>query len=240
MRTEALMGFGPGQIKSDMELYLANCESLDDMLAATPRLEEWSTCISRGPQGHYEMTLAGIVAGHPNLPNGSAIETSAVAWLDQEPMGADATGATESDIATVRVVDAQVVDDKLVIVVAGDPGMSLYDLAAAERAIEAAFVCEVDVVTERMIKSRNASEIRLIRITITYDAAPVGYIHIGAVGVKPDGSAWAHSTRPSAGSCRNRPDGAARLDPSYRRSLSCTITPATFLICCNPKSEVHQ
>jgi hypothetical protein len=51
----------------------------------------------------------------------------------------------------MKVVSTHVDDGRLVIVVEKRDGMTLYELAAAEIAIEAARGCPVDVVTNTMI-----------------------------------------------------------------------------------------
>jgi predicted nucleotidyltransferase len=55
----------------------------------------------------------------------------------------------------LRLVDSFVREiGTLVIIIEPPPGASLYDLAAAELAIEKVLGCKVDVVTREMVKRR--------------------------------------------------------------------------------------
>jgi hypothetical protein len=52
-------------------------------LATAPRLDMWEACVGRdGDKGR--LVLRGEVRGHPSLPDGERIGTSAVVWLDRQ------------------------------------------------------------------------------------------------------------------------------------------------------------
>lgn len=71
-------------LERDMRAYMRGGQPSQIELTRAPTLDLWEVCVTRKPNGSRCLVLAGEVRGHPNLPNASRIETSAVQWLDRK------------------------------------------------------------------------------------------------------------------------------------------------------------
>lgn len=72
------------KLPNDIESYLRGEQPPSDKMDKAPRLEEWAPVIARGPAGGCCMTLSGTPFGHPQQPDGKALETSEIMWLDRK------------------------------------------------------------------------------------------------------------------------------------------------------------
>lgn len=126
-------------------------------LVTAPVIEEWQPVWINEAEG-FVMKIEGMAA------DGERIRTSAVALLDRHfewartknrvyRLGQQARHRYPAGGSVdVKVLSASVRDGRLVIVVEAPAEATYYDLAAAEDAIGAALGCEVDVVTNRMLR----------------------------------------------------------------------------------------
>lgn len=78
------MSMDAKKLMLDMERYLKGAKPEQIELTRAPTLDLWDVCVTREPNGERCLVLSGEVRGHPTLPNGRRIETSAVQWLDRK------------------------------------------------------------------------------------------------------------------------------------------------------------
>jgi hypothetical protein len=67
-----------------MRAYMRGGQPAQVEMTRAPTLDMWDVCVTREANGERCLTLAGEVRGHPTLPNGKRMETSAVMWLDRK------------------------------------------------------------------------------------------------------------------------------------------------------------
>ena len=67
----------------DFKTYLQGQEPEAVALAVAPVLTDWEVCITRDKAGDRCMILAGNIGRHLTLPDGTAIETDPVIWIDR-------------------------------------------------------------------------------------------------------------------------------------------------------------
>ncbi|MCC8961637.1 hypothetical protein H8A95_04700 [Bradyrhizobium sp. Pear76] len=76
------MSIDEKRLRDDFKALLRGEPPSPKELANAPLIEDWSPAITGAPNGR-QMTLVGVVSGHPTLTDERRIETSPVVWIDR-------------------------------------------------------------------------------------------------------------------------------------------------------------